>query len=163
MTQDNSYCTGVVYFVGSVLGTTVAGTSTFGNLSSQFYGPTSIFVDSIGSIYITDSLNYRVQKWIPGQLNGTTVAGGQGMGTTLNKLGVCYGVFVDFQFNIYISDYSYHRVVMWTAGNTTIGRLVCNERLLCMFHCLYSDSGGRYYQRGKHWSNLPLLSPRYLR
>lgn len=146
MTRDNSYHTSVVYIVGSVLGTTVAGvTSTAGSLPSQFNGPTSIFVDSIGSIYITDSLNYRVQKWIPGQMNGTTVAGGQGMGTTLNKLGVCYGVVVDFQFNIYISDYSYHRVVMWTAGNTTIGRLVCIKRLLRIFNSLYLDSGGRYY------------------
>ena len=146
MTHDKSYRTGVVDIVGSPLGTTVAGvTSSAGNSSSKLYSPTSIFVDSIGSIYITDSLNYRVQKWIPGQSNGTTVAGGQGMGTTLNKLGVCYGVFVDYQFNIYISDYSYHRVVMWTAGNTTIGRLVCIESLLCVFHCLYSDLGGRYY------------------
>ncbi|CAF4816310.1 unnamed protein product, partial [Rotaria socialis] len=77
-----------------------------------------------GNIYISDSLNYRVQKWIPGQSNGTTVAGGWGIGSALNKLGVSYGVSVDPQSNIYISDYSYHRVVVWTAGNTTIGRLV---------------------------------------
>lgn len=135
-----------MYFVGSPLGTTVAGlTLAAGSLPSQLNGPTSIFVDFTGNIYISDSLNYRVQKWVPGQLNGTTVAGGQGIGSALNKLGVSYGVSVDPQSNIYISDYTYHRVVFWTAGNTTIGRLVCIDGVLFIFNLLHSNSGCRRY------------------
>lgn len=115
--------------LGSTSGITVAGlTLTAGSSYSQFSSPTSVYVDLNGSIYVADSLNYRVQKWIPGQPLGFTVAGGRGNGATLDKIGRVYAIFVDDQGNIYVSENSNHRVTLWYSFNMTAGQVV---RLFC--------------------------------
>lgn len=91
---------------------------------SELNGPTSIFVDLNGSMYIADYNNYRIQKWLQDQPLGFTVAGGHGNGATLDKLGTVYGIFVDNQSNVYVSENSNNRVSMWFAWNTTAGQLV---------------------------------------
>ncbi|CAF1116879.1 unnamed protein product [Rotaria sordida] len=111
--------------IGPPTGHTVAGfTQTGGNGYSELTNPTSIFVDPNGVMYIADSSNYRIQKWLPNQPLGFTVAGGRGNGATLDKIGLVYAFFVDNSGNIYISEYSNHRVTLWRAFNTTIGQLV---------------------------------------
>ena len=111
---------------GAVNATTVAGGLTLGSGYSELYNPSAIFVDANGTLYILDSRNYRVQKWLYGEPLGFTVAGGYGTGTTTDKISLSYGLFVDRQSNIYISDTGNHRVVLWQAGNTTRGRVVNN-------------------------------------
>ncbi len=71
----------------SVNASTVAGSSFgwSGNTASFLNGPTDVFIDNTGAIYVSDSYNYRVQKWLPGSNVGTTVAGGSS-GTGLNQL-----------------------------------------------------------------------------
>lgn len=104
---------------------TVAGyTLTGGSGYSEFSGPTAVFVDLNGTLYVADSGNYRVQKWIPNQPIGFTVAGGRGNGATLDKVGTVYAIFVDGSGNIYVSEATNHRVVLWYATNTTMGQLV---------------------------------------
>ena len=39
-----------------------------------------IAVDATGVIYVADSGNHRIQKWVPGAMAGVTVAGGNGNG-----------------------------------------------------------------------------------
>jgi sugar lactone lactonase YvrE len=46
-------------------GITVAGGNGQGDAPEQLSNPTSIYVDTSGSIYIVDQLNNRVQKWSP--------------------------------------------------------------------------------------------------
>ena len=75
-------------------------------------------------MYIMDTLNYRVVKWLYGHPLGFTVAGGRGLGNTFDKIGTAYAIYLDNQSNIYISEYSNHRVTKWTAGNTASGILV---------------------------------------
>lgn len=101
-------------------GFTLAG----GNGYSELNDPYSIFVHADGTLYIMDTANYRVVKWLPDEPLGFTIVGGRGSGTSLNKLGTSYAIFVDDQLNIYVSEYSNHRVTIWADGNNTIGTIV---------------------------------------
>ncbi len=91
---------------------------------SEFSFPTAIYVDSNGTMYILDSNNYRVVKWLRGEPLGFPVVGNRGAGSTLDKIGSSYGIYLDNQANIYVSEYSNHRVTKWYNGNTTAGILV---------------------------------------
>ncbi|CAF4359310.1 unnamed protein product [Rotaria sp. Silwood2] len=104
---------------------TLAGyTLTGGNGYSEFNDPSSIFVDLNGTMYIMDTANCRVVKWLPGQPLGFTVAGGHGNGTTLDKIGTSFAIYLDSQSNIYVSDYSNNRVTKWFTGNLVAGIIV---------------------------------------
>ncbi|CAF3873393.1 unnamed protein product [Rotaria sp. Silwood1] len=101
---------------------TLAGLSTGGgNGYSELSDPYSIFVDLNGIMYILDTGNFRVVKWLPGQPLGFTVAGSGVTGTTLDKIGTSYAIYLDNQSNIYISEYGNHRITKWLNGNLTAG------------------------------------------
>ncbi|CAF4991906.1 unnamed protein product, partial [Rotaria sp. Silwood1] len=110
----------------STSGVTVAGFSTSGGSGySQLLYPTSMFIDCNETMYILDSSNYRVVRWLSGEPLGFTVAAGHGYGSTLDKIGTSYAIYLDDQSNIYISDNSNHRVTKWFNGNHTTGVMVC--------------------------------------
>jgi hypothetical protein len=116
--------------IGSPMATTVAGFTLAGGTGySELNDPTSIFVLSNGTMYIADSANYRVQKWLPDQPVGFTVAGGRGNGATFDKVGLVNSIFVTEQGNIYVSETSNNRVTLWYAGNTTASQLV--DYIIC--------------------------------
>lgn len=102
-------------------------TSSGGSSLSELNGPTAIYIDSNGSMYIYDSGNARVQKWIIGEPLGFTVAGGRGSGSSLDRISSGNGLFVDDQSNIYVSENANHRVTIWMHGNTTAGRIVSDR------------------------------------
>ncbi len=106
----------------NVAGFTWSGTG--GRGYSELSNPTAVYVDLDGSMYILDSGNYRVVKWLSGQPLGFSIAGNRSSGSTLNQIGTSYGLYLDNRGNIYISEYSNHRVSMWYNGNTTAGILV---------------------------------------
>ena len=115
--------------LGSLLGTTVAGSgTTAGSSLSQLYNPSAIYVGPNRVMYILDLSNYRVLRWNFGEPLGTVVAGGQGAGSNLNQISTSYGMFVDSQFNIYVSDTGNSRVTLWSVTNTTSGILVSIDR-----------------------------------
>jgi sugar lactone lactonase YvrE len=69
-----------------------------------------VAVDNKGNVYIADSSNYVVRRFVPGG-NITTVAGtgvngysGDGGPATSAQIGQPYGVTVDSAGNLYISD-----------------------------------------------------------
>ena len=123
----------LVTYVGSTSVTsavTLAGFSTSGGSGySELNSPAAIYVTLNATLFILDSLNYRVMKYLPGQPLGFAVAGNRGTGTTLDKIGTSYAIDLDDQWNIYISEYSNHRVTMWFNGNTTAGIIVCITRI----------------------------------
>ncbi|WP_018613388.1 gliding motility-associated C-terminal domain-containing protein [Segetibacter koreensis] len=88
-------------------------------------GPTGIFPDASGFIYICDTNNDRIQKWAPYGRYGVTVAGGNGHGSAPNQLANPLGVFVDKNRSVYIADYNNARVQKWglnaTKGVTIAG------------------------------------------
>ena len=116
------------YYLGSISGTSgtnIAGSTAAGGSSlSELDGPTALYIDLNATMYIYDSANARIQKWVIGEPLGFTVAGGRGAGSTLDKISSGNGLFVDDQGNIYVSENANHRVTIWLEGNTTAGRIV---------------------------------------
>jgi sugar lactone lactonase YvrE len=99
---------------------TIAGTGTNGYsgdnsaaVNAKLSYPSSVYVDSIGNVYFTETGNHTVRRIDAGSGIITTVAGsgvqgytGDGQAATAAKLSEPNGVCVDKQGNIYISDYS---------------------------------------------------------
>ncbi len=85
----------------------VAGGNGTGRSPNQLASPTGIFVDNNNNLYICDTDNTRIQKWVIGANSGTTVAS-----LSTNPL----GIYVDQTDNMYICDYTGYAVLKWTLG-----------------------------------------------
>ena len=92
--------------------------------------PTSIFVDSLGNLFIADTKNHRIRRADGKTGVITTVAGtgaigysGDGGQATETKLNYPYGVFVDFSGNLFIVGYNNHCIwrVEGVAAPTILG------------------------------------------
>ncbi|CAF1318286.1 unnamed protein product [Adineta steineri] len=101
----------VMFFVnGSTTGVNITGVP-----SSVSKNVNAIYLDPNGTIYITDSNNNRIYKW----LTNETVAGGQGSGSSANQLHAPKRVFIDSNYALYITDSSNYRVQKWRQGATS--------------------------------------------
>jgi VCBS repeat-containing protein len=89
----------------AVVISTVAGGNGQGSAANQLKTPFDVFVTVDGTIYILDSDNYRIQKWIPGANEGVTV-------TTLNFWSP--KIFVDAMGSIYAEDQVGYAIKKWT-------------------------------------------------
>lgn len=89
------------------MGTTVAGsTGDAGPWSYQLSSPTSITMDPFGSLFILDTGNNRVQRWVQGENYGETVLSAS-MSSPL-------GMQLDPAGSVYIADTSNHRVLSFS-------------------------------------------------
>ncbi len=115
MKKLNSSSTGVV----------IAGNNGAGSGLNQFNSPQGICFDvnNASILYVADSANNRIQRWIVGGTTGTTVAGGNSAGPALNQLNSPRAVISDSNGNLYISDTNNHRIVMWSSG-ASVGTVV---------------------------------------
>ena len=97
-------------------GVTIAG----GNRSdtAQWIKPGSVFTDDKGTVYVSDQLNHRVQKWVKGATAGITIAGGKGAGNKANQLNNPTGIYVDGNGVLYVADTDNDRVQKWAPGDT---------------------------------------------
>jgi DNA-binding beta-propeller fold protein YncE len=93
----------------TLLAGSISGAS--GNTTALLNHPTDMVFDSMGSMYIADDNNHRVQLFLSGQLNGTTIAGTIGIsGSLATQLNGCTGVAFDSLFHLYVADYHNHRI-----------------------------------------------------
>ena len=99
-------------------GITVAGGNGAGANQNQLNFPYSVFIDSSNDLYITDTQNHRIQKWINGATTGTTIAGGNGAGSSANQLNTPTCVWVDANQNVYVMDALNNRIQKWDLGAT---------------------------------------------
>ena len=106
---------------GSGMMSTVAGTGAtgasaggfngdgMGALATQFQHPTSIAIDGLGAIFVSDQVNQRVRK-----------IDRNGMVSTLATRAQAHGsVAVDSAGNVYFSDHQVHRVFRINGGQPT--------------------------------------------
>ena len=112
--------------------TVAGGNSAFGwtqNSSTalnELWRPEGIYVDENQDIYIADTWNNRVVKWVAGAIEGVVVAGGNGESLNNNALYRPTGIHVDASGNIYIADQAHHRVMKW-APDATEGTIVAGS------------------------------------
>ena len=71
---------------------------------------TGIELNSDGVMFITDSENHRIIKWIPGKSSGTVIAGGNGNGNNMNQFNYPFAALVGSDGNLYVADRNNHRV-----------------------------------------------------
>ncbi|CAF0855149.1 unnamed protein product [Adineta ricciae] len=99
---------------GTGQGVTVAGGNGQGSAQNQLDRPTDIYLSrSKTEIYIGDSKNNRVQKWVLGQSSGTTVAGSPNgtSGRSPYLMNTAYGIAVDYEEKyLYVSDSLNNRI-----------------------------------------------------
>ncbi|CAF0946857.1 unnamed protein product [Adineta steineri] len=105
----------------------VAGTGTAGTTPLTLYNPRGIFVDNNLNLYVADSTNHRIQKFLSGQLNGTTISTGA---IIINNP---TAVILDADGYLYIIDSSNHRLI----GSNAYG-------FQCIAAC--SGQGSQSYQ-----------------
>lgn len=122
-----------------VAGNGAAGFSGDGGPASnaELNGPSGLFVDGSGNIFIADQNNNRIREAVAATGNIQTVAGngtnayaGDGGPATNASLGLPTGVFVDSAGNIFIADLENNRIrevvaatgiIKTVAGNGTFG------------------------------------------
>ncbi|UJR19234.1 hypothetical protein I4U23_022363 [Adineta vaga] len=101
----------------SLNATTIAGSPIgyYGSIPTALKSPNDIYVDINNTLYVLDSGNYRVQRFLPNSTIGKTIINGS-YGSMLNQFGDMQAIHVDYMSNIYIADSSNHRVVKYTPG-----------------------------------------------
>ena len=104
-------------------GTIVAGENGSGNKLNQLYIPSYIFIDREETVYVSDSHNHRVMKWLKGAKEGIVVAGGHGQGNSSKQLSYPRGLLVNELGDIYVADEWNHRIMCWSLGSKE-GRVV---------------------------------------
>ncbi|CAF1025762.1 unnamed protein product [Adineta steineri] len=119
----DSYNNRIVKWINKSTATLVAGGGASGSQANQFNYPEGLFVDTSGSntLYVADTKNHRIQKWLNGASNGTTVAGQQSgvSGSALNQLNYPFTLTMDTNKSLYILDYGNNRIVLWLLGSTS--------------------------------------------
>ncbi|CAF0788115.1 unnamed protein product [Adineta steineri] len=131
----------------------VAGGPNHGLQANQLYKPRGLFVDTSDSntLYIADTYNHRIQKWLYGASSGITVAGQSGVsGPDLDQLYNPRSVTMDTNKSLYIVDFTNNRVVLWLLGATT-GIVIASSpaggvlpSLLYLPHIVRLDSTGAF-------------------
>jgi streptogramin lyase len=90
----------------------------------EFFGPSALFVDVAGRIYVADSQNNRIVRMDDMTGAGWVTLGAPGF--EVNHFSSPQGIFVDGAGRIYVADSQNHRIVrmddMTGAGWTTVGR-----------------------------------------
>ncbi|CAF0778304.1 unnamed protein product [Adineta ricciae] len=109
----------IVRWESPTIGIIVCGSN--GSNSDQFFRPFGLFIDQSDSntLYVADTYNHRVQRWLSGAKNGTTVAGQTGLpGYSLDLLYYPTSVTGDANKNLYILSYSAGSIIKWQVGSS---------------------------------------------
>lgn len=100
-------------------GTMIAGTGVVGSGPNTLYSPKGMFVDITATIYIADTFNHRIQKWLNNACYGITVAGTGILGTSLSQLYYPVAIIVDMNGYMYITDQFNNRILRWAPNSCT--------------------------------------------
>jgi hypothetical protein len=100
-------------------GITIAGTGTPGSALNQLNSPWNIYLDPQTNIlYIADSQNHRIVKWLPNASSGIIIIGNGTSGSQPSQLNTPKDVFVDSSDNLYVADTNNQRVQFFPNGST---------------------------------------------
>jgi sugar lactone lactonase YvrE len=98
--------------VGSMVATTIAMNSSENRLGQM----RDLHIDVNNNIYVTDSDNNQVVKYVPNDGVGVVLQPTNGPGSGANQLSGPFGNFMDGHQTLYVADAGNQRVQMWPAG-----------------------------------------------
>ena len=104
----------VKYFRNATSGIIVAGGHGRGSALNQLNAPYGIYVDEfneIGAIYICDTFNHRIQKWLEGAIQGITVAFHDEQ--LRAPISILLEPTLDHIMMMYISSFDLEQVLKW--------------------------------------------------
>jgi sugar lactone lactonase YvrE len=123
---DDGICASATWNQNGVI---VVGGHGRGPALNQLDEPLGLFVDDDAVVYVVDTLNYRVVKWVPGASSGEVVIGGNGEGNQTNQLHYASDMVIDKKGTIFICDHQNRRVQRWFKnddhGQTIIENTSC--------------------------------------
>ncbi|CAF1056683.1 unnamed protein product [Adineta steineri] len=70
----------------------------------KFDEPSGVYVDEQETIYVADSGNHRIMRWLRDATNGTLIAGGNGRGSSPDQFDLPSDVSLDREGNLYVTD-----------------------------------------------------------
>ncbi|CAF1588360.1 unnamed protein product [Adineta steineri] len=119
--SDRGNCRVMFWANGASSGSTIAGTGSYGSANNEFENPSMIeYVSSTNILYIADTMNHRIMKYLLNASSGTVVAGGNGQGLSNTQLSKPYGMALDLSTNsLIICNYAAHTVVRWILGDNS--------------------------------------------
>nr|BAJ99140.1 predicted protein [Hordeum vulgare subsp. vulgare] len=137
-------------------GITVAGGGgTYGSAYNRLNYPDGIFIGKNQTVYVADTDNNRVMKWVKNATVGVLVAGYGGSGTNSSQLRRPKDVVVDGDETVYVTDHNNNRVQKWLRNSframtilnlaNSYGIALDDEETLYVS----ASSGGYIYQQRK--------------
>ena len=92
-----------------------------GSSSTQLNFPNDVYVDRNKNVYVIDTYNFRVQKFVNTSTNGITIAGISGSaGSSLNRFNnPRYFTFDPTERYMYVADFSNHRIIRHLTNSTS--------------------------------------------
>ncbi|CAF0971022.1 unnamed protein product [Didymodactylos carnosus] len=126
-TIDDGICTNGKW---NTNGITKAGSNRSGSSLNQFYFPSTFFMDNDSSIYVADTFNHRIVKWmLDDSASQTIIVGMKGSGNHTDQLSYVHRVVIDKQGTMYICDRGNRRVLRWfkneNYGETILSNVSC--------------------------------------
>ena len=120
-----------MWLPGATNGTTVAGqTGIFGNGNDKLNCPVALVVDTNGIMFIADSVNVRIVKWIIGSSFGEVIASYPAFGMEPNGFPAATDLAFDSAGSLFVSDNPYSRIQKF--------QITCREyRSQCSFSSYY--------------------------
>ncbi|CAF0811501.1 unnamed protein product [Adineta steineri] len=92
-----------------------------GSSNTQLNHPQDVYVDTVGTMYVSDCFNHRIQKYINGSNIGITIVGiTNSAGPSLNQLNFPRYITLDqTQAYMYIADGDNHRIMRYSTNSTS--------------------------------------------
>jgi sugar lactone lactonase YvrE len=72
--------------------------------------PEGVIVDHLENVYVADSGNHRIMRWLKGSREGSVLVGGNVYGQQPDQLNSPAGLAFDRESNLYIADRWNHRI-----------------------------------------------------
>ena len=97
--------------------------------NDRFSYPFGVFLDESNpnTLYVADTFNQRIQRWLAGATSGTTVAGFTGYyGNGLNQLWNPTSITLDNNRNMFIVDSNNNRILQWAIGSSS-GMIIAGD------------------------------------
>jgi DNA-binding beta-propeller fold protein YncE len=106
-----------VFVLDKTTGKRIRTMGDLGRDKGQFYRPSHLIIDHLGNLYVTDSLNFRIQKFDP---SGNFIKSFGRHGDTPGSFARPKGLDVDREGNLYVADAAFQNVQVFEDGTGSL-------------------------------------------